>query len=140
MASIPASINGVAVSFGDGIVNDVVQTLVNGLQHCIKPNITAGFVLQTVYISAVKDHHTAPSQVNSRHNQRKGVNISRINGQKIAIGYPGTPATKAIVDAIQESFETYAGRRENFGPHLKKKLGQNWIVSGHNDHIHLSVN
>ena len=47
---------------------------------------------------------------------------------------------KPIVDAIQDEFETYSNRRENYGPHFKKKLGQNWTVSGHDDHVHVSVN
>jgi hypothetical protein len=54
--------------------------------------------------------------------------------------YPHNPGMKALVDAIQDTFESYTGRRENFGPHMKKKLGSNWSVAGHNDHIHLSVN
>jgi hypothetical protein len=56
------------------------------------------------------------------------------------IGYPGDPAVKAIVDAIQTVFESYSHRRENFGPHFKHKLGMPFPVGGHQDHIHLSVN
>jgi hypothetical protein len=72
--------------------------------------------------------------------QKKAVDISRINGTKMALGYPQGGSIKAIVDAIQDAFEGFTSRRENYGPHLKKKLGQNWTISGHNDHIHLSVN
>ena len=71
----------------------MVLLLVGGLQHCIKPDIAAGWTLQKIYISAVKDHHNAPTQLNSRHNQKKAVDISRINDQKIVLGYPGTAST-----------------------------------------------
>jgi hypothetical protein len=70
----------------------------------------------------------------------KAVDISRINGIKIVIGYPNDPEVKAIVDAIQIAFETFSDRRENFGPYAKTKLGKPWSVSGHDDHIHLSIN
>jgi hypothetical protein len=140
MAKIPEAINGVEVEFGEGVVNDVTDSLVNALQQCIRPYFPLVQTLRKIYISAAKDHHTAPNQVNSRHNQRKAVDISRLNDTKIAIGYPNNPAIRALVDAIQDSFEVYPGRRENFGPHLKKKLGTTWPVPGHDDHIHLSVN
>lgn len=136
MPSIPSSINGVTVEFAGGVGNDVNQSLILGLKHCIKPQIAAGHQLTMIYVSSAFDSHQLPS----RHMQHKAVDISRINGTKIVLGYPQDNAIKAIVNAIQEVFEGYAQRRENFGPHLKKKLGQNWNVSGHNDHIHLSVN
>ena len=55
-------------------------------------------------------------------------------------GFNTNPHVKAITTAIQQKFESFAERRENFGPALKKKLGQPFQVSGHKDHIHLSVN
>jgi len=140
MAKIPDTINAVQVEYAEGVVNDVTDSLIMGLKHCIRPYFPLAQTLRKIYISAAKDHHTAPSQVHSRHNQRKAVDISRLNDTKIAIGYPHNAALKALVDAIQETFESYSGRRENFGPRLKKKLGQNWSVPGHHDHIHLSVN
>ena len=136
MAQIPSTINGVSVQFGSTVVNDVDQRIVDGLNHCIKTSIASGHILTTIFVSSAFDSHQLPS----RHMQHKGVDISRINGTKIVIGYPQGGSTKAIVDAIQDTFEGYAHRRENFGLHLKKKLGQNFSVSGHADHIHLSVN
>lgn len=136
MPQIPTTINGVSVQFASGVVNDVHQKVIDGLKHCLKTAIAAGHVLSSIYIASAFDSHQMPS----RHMQHKGVDVSRINGTKIVIGYPQGGSIKAIVDAIQDKFESYAYRRENFGPHLKKKLGQNWTVSGHNDHIHLSVN
>jgi hypothetical protein len=136
METIPSEVNGVAVEFSPTVVNKVFHTLVLGLKHCIKPDVAAGHTLQRVYVSSVFDSHQLPS----RHMQHKALDISRINGLKIAIGYPSDPSLKAIVDAIQTSFEGYAHKRENFGPHLKKKHGHNFSILGHGDHIHMSVN
>jgi hypothetical protein len=74
------------------------------------------------------------------HAQKKAVDISRIIGTKIVVGYPSNVTLKAIVDALQDVFETFSKRRENFGPHLKLKLGRTHPVDGHADHIHFSVN
>jgi hypothetical protein len=136
METIPPLINGVAVEFGPAVQKDVSLILINGLKHCIKSDVATGYHLSSVYISSAHDQHVMPS----RHAQHKGVDISRINGMKIVVGYPGVPALKAIVDAIQTTFETFTGRRENYGPYFKKKLGQSNNVAGHDDHIHLSVN
>lgn len=136
MPLIPANINGVRVEFDHTVIRDVDQRMVDGLKYCIKPQVASGHALSTIYISSANDKHVLPS----RHMQRKAVDISRINGIKIVIGYSQVDAITAIVDAIQGSFENYHAKRENFGPQLKKKLGVVWPVSGHNDHIHLSVN
>jgi hypothetical protein len=136
MASIPAIINGVTVEFASTAVNNVTTQVVDALKQCIKSNLVPPHTLSKIYISSAADSHTAPS----RHVQHKAVDISRLNGIKIAVGYPSNPFIKAAVDAIQTAFEAYPHRRENFGPHLKKKLGMPWTVAGHGDHIHLSVN
>lgn len=136
MPNIPSSINGVTVEFASNVNKTVEQRMIDGLKHCIKSGITAGQTLNKIWISSANDSHELPS----RHAQAKAVDISRINGTKIVIGYPEGGAIKAIVDAIQDTFESYSHRRENYGPHFKKKLGSNWSVSGHQDHIHLSVN
>ncbi len=136
MPAIPTTINEVTVEFGAAVNSDVSQTMLNGLNHCIKAAIASGHTLTTIYISSAFDQHQLPS----RHMQQKAVDISRINGTKIVIGYPGTASIKAIVDAIQTAFESFPHRRENFGPAFKKKLGNAHAVGGHKDHIHLSVN
>jgi len=136
MATIPSIINGVQVEFGPQVNNDVSMSLIAALKHCIKPNIAPPYPLFKIYISSEADQHVMPS----RHAQHKAVDISRINNIKIAIGYPGEAATVGIVNAIQNAFETCPGRRENFGPHLKRKLGASFNIAGHHDHIHLSVN
>ena len=135
MATLPSDVNGVTVEFASTVDKNVVQSMVDALKHCIKSDIATGHVLQKIYVSSANDSHSAPS----RHVQQKAVDISRINGTKIVLGYPGVDEVKAIVQGIQDCFEGYAQRRENFGPYIKKKSGQNWTVSGHDDHIHLSV-
>lgn len=133
--SIPGTINGVTVEFA-GTVNQAVEdNLVAGLRHCIETSIAPGYSLRTIWISSANDSHEAPS----RHAQGKGVDISRINGTRIAEGYSTSAEVRAIVDAIQTKFESFAGSRENFGPHFKRKHGMPHAVSGHGDHIHLSV-
>lgn len=136
MARIPSAINGVNVEFAVTVVNDVEQAVVDALMHCVQPNVANGHTLRTIFVSSASDSHAFPS----RHAQKKAVDISRINGTKIVIGYPSNLALKAIVDALQTAFETFATRRENFGPHLKLKLGRPHDVDGHADHIHFSVN
>jgi hypothetical protein len=135
VSQIPNSINGVLIEFGPLVVNDVSQVLVSGLTHAISTTM-GGQVVARLYVSSAFDQHQLPS----RHMQRKAVDISRVNGVKIAIGYSANSTVRAIVDALQQNFETFAARRENFGPHFKRKLGQPWPVAGHGDHVHLSVN
>ena len=138
MALIPTSINGVAIELKSTVNRDVHQSVIDALAHCIKPQIAAGHLLTKIYISSASDSHSLPS----RHAQDKAVDISRINGTQIIVGYKvgAGGATTAIVDAIQNTFERYGNRRENFGPLFKKKSGQPWSIGGHKDHIHLSVN
>ncbi len=137
MSQIPSTINEVSVSFRVGVNNDVDLKMISVLKHCIKSQIASGHTLNSIYSSSAYDSHELPS----RHMQHKAVDISRINGTKIVIGYPQGGSIKAIVDAIQDAFEGYLHRRENFGPHIKKKLGEPFDkVKDHNDHIHLSVN
>ncbi len=136
MPILPSSINGVTVEFASTVGKDVTQSMVDGLNHCIKADVASGHTLNRIFISSAKDSHTSPS----RHVSGKAVDISRINGLKMATHYGSNGAVTQITNAIQTTFETYSGRRENFGPHFKKKLGSEWSVSGHKDHIHLSVN
>ncbi len=136
MATIPSVINGVKVEFSTLVVNDVDQKIVDALRFCIKKDIAFGHILDKIYISSANDQHTMPS----RHAQMKAVDISRINGIKIVVGYAGSEEVKAIVEAIQRKFDRFVDRRENFGPFIKTKLGKPFSISGHKDHIHISVN
>ena len=136
MARIPANINGVAVEFAETVNNDVNDWVIEGLQVCIKSDVSPTRALENIFISSA---HDGTHDQNSRHYMGKAVDISRLNGKHI-ITYPDDPEVQAIVQAIQETFENYPERRENFGPYFKKKLGKPWAVPGHQDHIHLSVN
>lgn len=136
MASIPGSINGVMVDLAPSAIGiGVDQRLVDGLSHCIRSNVDIGYPLQAIYISSAMDSHQSPS----RHVPGKAVDISRINGKYIADGWNANAEVTAIVKAIQDAFESFPLRRENFGPHLQNKSGQPFSVGGHRDHIHLSV-
>ena len=136
MPSIPSAINGVQIDFAPGVNREVDARLIQGLRHCIKPEISIGYKLRRIYISSANDSHSMPS----RHAQSKAVDISRINGKKMAIAYGNTAEVTAIAQGIQSVFETFLHRRENFGPSIKHKLGASHSVKGHRDHIHLSVN
>lgn len=136
MARIPSEINGVAVELAGTVDPDVDDRVIAGLQVCIKPDVAPTYKLVEIFISSAHDGTHDP---NSRHYMGKAVDISRLNGKHI-ITYPNDPEMQAIVQAIQETFEEYPERRENFGPYFKKKLGGPWQVAGHQDHIHLSVN
>jgi hypothetical protein len=136
MSAIPSNINGVSVNFAPAVNNNVQQLVIDALQHCIKPNIAQGHQLDSIFVSSARRQN--PN--NSRHNTGRAVDISRINGVRMLGGFNTNPHVKAIVTAIQETFESFHERRENFGPAMKKKLGQPFQVAGHKDHIHLSVN
>lgn len=138
MATIPSTINNVTVEFSTNVNKSVDQKIVDALNLVVKTDIASGHTLDKIYISSANDQHKAPS----RHVQGSGkaVDISRINGKKMSIHYSSDATVKAIVNAMQDEFENYAQRRENFGPYFKKKLGAVHVVSGHGDHIHFSVN
>ena len=135
MVTLPSEVNGVTIEFASTVNKNVEQSLVDALKHCIKSDIAPGHVLNKIYVSSANNSHSTLS----RHVQQKAVDISRINGTKVVLGYPGIDEVKAIVQGIQNCFEEYSLRRENFGPYIKKKLGQDWFVPGHDDHIHLSI-
>lgn len=138
MPAIPSTINGVTVEFSSSVNKSVDQKIIDGLNLVVKPAIATGHTLTKIYISSANDQHTAPS----RHVQGNGkaVDISRINGNKMSLTYTSNATVKAIVDAMQTEYESFADRRENFGPFMKKKLGADHTVSAHGDHIHFSVN
>lgn len=139
MPNISSNINGVIVEFSPSVNKSVDQKIINGLNKVVKSGIAPGHVLTKIYISSAHDQHQLPS----RHAQGSGkaVDISRINGMKMSVFYPSNITVKAIVDAMQTEYETYTPhRRENYGPFIKKKLGNNHAVAGHGDHIHFSIN
>lgn len=136
MPAIPTDINGVKVNFASAVNNNAQPLVISALRHCIKPNVAPGHQLDSIFVSSVRRQN--PNS--SRHNTGRAVDISRINGVRMDGGFASNPHVNAIVKAIQAAFESFPERRENFGPALKKKLGAPFQVSGHHDHIHLSVN
>jgi hypothetical protein len=138
MPAIPDNINGVEIKFSNDVNTSVDQKVTDALNKVVKPGIAPSHILNKIYISSTNNQHTSPS----RHVQGDGkaVDISRVNGNKMSIFYPGNALVKAVIDAMQTEFERYTHRRENFGPFMKKKLGNNHQVSGHGDHIHISIN
>lgn len=138
MASVPSSLNSVSIQFKDGVINDIDQKLVDALKQIIKPGaIPYQYFVSSIVVSSLHDSHK--NVPNSRHNQKKAIDISKINGKSIS-NYNSDPEIKSLVQRIQTEFENISGRRENFGPFKKLKLGAPYSVSRHHDHIHLSVN
>src|SRR5687768_11574194 len=137
MAAISTTVNTVSITFNDAVKNEVSEKMTKGLEACIKKDISDKHTLISINISSAKDSHDGKV---SNHNDGRAVDINQINGTRIAVGYPLNGDVTEIVKAIQDAFELYADKRENFGPYLKKKEGKNWTVGGHDDHIHLSVN
>ncbi len=137
MATVATKINEVDVTFNSGVVNDVTDKMVKGLEACIKRDVAEGETLLSINFSSIKDSHDGKV---SNHNYGRAVDINQINGIRIAVGYPQNGTVTNIVKAIQDAFEGFADKRENFGPYFIKKEGKNWTVGDHSDHIHLSVN
>lgn len=135
--SVPSRINGVTIEFGPNVFNCVVQDLVDGLNAVIKPSIGSGYTLSKIYVSSLQDQHVAPS----RHASGQAADLSRINGVHIVVGYPSQPDVTAIVQGIQNAFESFPLRHENYGPYFEKRDGgpPPAGLKPHNDHIHLSV-
>jgi hypothetical protein len=139
MASIPSQLNSVNVTFKADVNNDVDDKLVEAVKQVTRPIYVYKYVITSFTVSSLFDSHNAPTQVNSRHNQQKAIDISQINGKSVSL-YGKDPEVTSLVKQIQEQFEKVPGRRENFGPYTKLKLGNKYFVPGHSDHIHLSVN
>jgi hypothetical protein len=135
MPAIGSALNTVRVDFGPNVNNDVDPKLIDALRQVVESGAPSQYLITSIFVSSADDSHAWPS----RHVQKKAVDISRINGKHIKGSYGIDPATTAIVQRIQEAFEKVPGRRENYGPYLKKKSGQPYKVPGHDDHIHLSI-
>lgn len=137
MPQVPHTINGVAVQFGPNVNNDVTAVMLAALEHTIIADVAPAHRLTRIYISSLRDQHVCPS----RHVTGQGSDISRINNLLIGQHYGTNPAVRAIVDALQNRFESAASRRENFGPTINRRDGQpHNPPTHHNDHIHFSVN
>ncbi|GLR25945.1 hypothetical protein [Limnobacter litoralis] len=130
-------INGVKIEFGPGVINSLEEDLLAALNDVVSGSIATGSTLCTLYFSSVHDQHHWPSRHVQGHG--KAVDISRVNHKKIGLFYEKDSSVKRIVDALQMKFEECKGARENFGPFFKHKHGKEFLVPGHQDHIHFSV-
>ena len=134
-SKIGSTVSTVSVEYAAGADNEVEQALVNLVQAVVKAGVAPGHALSKIYVSATTNGtHQSP-----RHASGQAIDISRINGKQMSGNYTSDAGVKAIVDALQAEADKQAGIRENFGPSFKHKHKTNWTVSGHNDHIHWSV-
>ncbi len=127
----------VDVTFG------VTQSDIKSAQNPVKPSLVDAIEFALNEVSKLHDinHIHVSSTTNGEHHpqsshyRNKAVDISRINNEKIY-----NIRNSEIVKDFQEAFERFYDIRENFGTHLKNKLGEPYEVGGHQDHIHISVN
>jgi len=138
MAAIPTVLGLVSIQFKDCVGNDIDDNLLNALRKIIRQGIPGTHLLNSILVSSAFDSHE--NKPNSNHNKKAAVDISKINGKSILTHYGNDPEITHIVQRLQDEFEKIEGRRENFGPYIKKKCGKPYTVGGHLDHIHLSVN
>ena len=146
MATIGSVINGVQLKFGVGVDPELDASLLAALEQIIAPDLSASGAALELYISSISETTSAHSRT-SRHYPpaRKALDISRINGKRMSVFYPADALVQEVTKNLQERFEQQTpARRENFGPHLQKKLGAVFappsIVQAHRSHIHFSVN
>jgi hypothetical protein len=88
-----------------------------------------------IYIIYIKATTNGSHAAASNHAKGTAVDISRINEDYIA----NMPITGTYSDLVYRLQSAFSGR-ENFGPAIQTKLGQPYPVSGHEDHVHFSVN
>jgi hypothetical protein len=140
---LPDRLNDVAVEFAPGVNRFVRRSLVDLLTATVHATPGPAYILRTLFISSAADRHQPPS----RHVTGRAVDISRVNGKRMAIFYPRDEEVRRIVDALVAGFQicgpTFVAR-EIFGPGpsphgVKLRLGKPWPgVHDHLDHIHVS--
>ena len=136
MASLPNQLNGVSFEFASGTANEITDEMLEGLAAVIKPDAAPGRMLTALYFSSVK---RPPEAWPNRHSTGNAVDISRVNGKELSANYPGDATVTAIIDALQNAFEHFPKRCENYGPLFNWKEGQPDDPGDHSDHIHWSV-
>lgn len=143
MAHCPDTINGVQLQFAASVDRRLHVELLRALRAVIRPDLLPGrrLVLHVSSISEAEGH--APR---SRHYPppRKAIDISQINGHRMAVHYPSHPDVAHVTRELQRRFEAFApARRENFGPYLMRKSGQpvasESLRKQHRSHVHFSV-
>lgn len=127
----------VDVTFGitqsDGLYadNPIAESLLNAIIFALN-EASQQISINHIHISATSNgtHGTY-----SNHYKNRAVDISRVNNSPII-----SIQDSDLVRILQESFDNYSDIRENFGPAFHHKLGQNYNVGGHSDHLHISTN
>lgn len=76
--------------------------------------------------------HTSP---NSNHFKNKAIDIYTINGTRI-----DEMIDQSLIQKLQDAFELCHNIRENFGPMYLHKNRNDYAVSAHDNHIHISSN
>jgi len=133
---------GVTNSDNQSADQEVATLLIEGLKFALNSannNLPTEEKITTIHIFATTNgEHGSP---NSNHYKGTAVDISRINGVKMAV----SGLTQQIIE-LQEAMDNFPNIRENFGPHFKHKYSVetgtwnfNHNVGGHQDHIHFSV-
>ncbi len=92
----------------------------------------------TVTATTNGDHDSSASRHYAK-NGGKAVDIGGVNGKSVSSIGDADP-----VKSLQNAFENQTGRRENYGPSVTKKSGEDksnvkTITSTHQNHIHWSV-
>tara|TARA_R110001583_G_scaffold147991_2_gene299977 strand:- start:6137 stop:7702 length:1566 start_codon:yes stop_codon:yes gene_type:complete len=137
----------ISVSFGttdsDNInANQLVSVdLVNAIKFAIESansNLSSSEKIISIYIMATTNGKHSST---SNHSNGTALDISRINGDKMAL----SGITNQIKE-LQKAFDGFIFIRENFGPYFKHKFNNanntwnySYPVGGHKDHIHVSV-
>ncbi|MDP2087953.1 MAG: hypothetical protein Q8J84_00970 [Flavobacteriaceae bacterium] len=133
--------NGKSVSITFGTTKDQVnanQPVAICLIDAIKYVLNQTSDITSIHIHATTNGHNA--YPNSNHLRATAIDISRINGVHII-----NLGNNSQVMALQNAFDNYHGIRENFGPSYKHKTESNGLknnnfnISGHKDHIHISI-
>ena len=141
----------ISITFGTTTSDDInanqeVSTdLIDGMKFAFEEansNLPLTDKITSIYIMATTNgKHSSLSN----HYKSTAVDISRINGRKMAL----TGVTNQIIK-VQEAFDNFQYIRENFGPYFKHKfsvedpVGSQWDYNytragDHSHHIHIST-
>jgi hypothetical protein len=133
-----SSINGVLLNFGPRSDQDVEPALLEVLRVVIQPDIAPEHRLVSIHVSSTSEAYEK-HPAGSPHRNGLAIDISKINGIPIFVGYKSDAGVKAIVDAIQSEAVRDFRVCENFGPFLYQKEAMFITRTDHKDHIHIRV-
>lgn len=121
--------------------NRVNPDLVQGLKDALSEandNLPSNNKITSIFIKSTTNGVHSPT---SNHSNGTAIDISRINGVKMAVS-----GNEIKTQKLQGAFDNLSNIRENFGPSMKHKFTKethtwdyNYNISGHKDHIHISI-